>query len=250
MKKFEERTAIITGAAGGIGRATVERFLSEGAIVHAIDAQEASFFDSSVACHRFDVSDEAAWERFASGVVGDQPTHALVNNAGVSGFRPFDKLSLEEWRRFQRINVEAALLSVKALYSSLRRADAAAVVNVGSLVGLRPVGALPAYASSKGALINLTKSMARDFAERRERIRCNIVHPGSVATDMMRANIGATEEEQAQNLQRRMEAHPYAKAMGGLPEPADIANAILFLASDEARFITGIDLPVDAGASI
>ncbi|MEL7028896.1 MAG: SDR family oxidoreductase, partial [Pseudomonadota bacterium] len=245
---LEGKYAVVTGAAAGIGQAIVETFVREGARVEAIDLHTGAA-GAHIAWSQFDVSDADGWTTFAARR-GEAPVDVLVNNAGVSGLRPFDQVDLDFWRKFQRVNVEAALLGVQALYPALKRSEAASVVNIGSLVGLRPAAMLPAYTASKGALINLTKSLALQFAERGERIRCNLVHPGSTMTEMMRANLGDTEEEREANLAWRMSVHPYAKSLGRLPAPDDIANAVLFLASNEAAYVTGADLPVDGGASI
>lgn len=250
MSRLAGKHAVVTGAATGIGRAVTERFLAEGARVEAIDLNSPSFEADNLTWHQLDVSDGAAWQAFAADTFAETALDSLVNNAGISGLVPFDQLDLDTWRRFQRINTEAVLIAVQALYPALRRSPAASIVNLGSLVGLRPAAMLPAYTASKGALINLTKSLALQFAERGEAIRCNLVHPGSTMTEMMRANLGDTEAAREANLARRMAVHPLSRALGRLPEPADIANAVLFLASDEAAYITGIDLPVDGGASV
>lgn len=248
--RLEGKRAVVTGAAAGIGRAIVEQFLAEGADVTGIDLAPQAFEHARLHWAQFDVSDEAAWTGFAADHFSSDPLDILVNNAGISGLKTFDQLDLDTWRRFQKINVEAALLSIQVLYEALRRSNAASIINVGSLLGLRPAAPAPAYSASKGALINLTKSLALDFAQRGEKIRCNLVHPGSTMTEMMSANLGKTEQERDANLKRRMAVHPLSQAIGHLPMPEDMANAIVFLASNEARFITGAQLPVDGGASI
>lgn len=248
--RLEGKTAIVTGAATGIGKATVERFLQEGATVTGVDLANAPLEHERLEWARFDVSDESAWQALAATTFSKGALDILVNNAGVSGLKSFDELDLDFWRRFQRVNVEAVLLGTQALYPALKRSGAASIVNIGSLLGLRPASIAPAYAASKGALINMTKSLALHFAERGELIRCNLVHPGSTLTEMMDKNLGSTEAEREANLQRRMAVHPLSKALGHLPMPEDMANAILFLASDEARYITGAQIPVDGGASL
>jgi len=248
MTRFLGKRAVVTGAAAGIGKAITDGLAAEGAHVDAIDLEEGAA-TANVVWRRFDVTDLEAWRAFAA-ELSASPVDILINNAGVSGLRPFDELDLAFWRRFQAVNVEATLLAVQALYPALRRSAAASIVTLGSLIALRPAAALPAYAASKGALRTLTKSLALQFAERGERIRCNIVHPGSTMTEMMAANLGDTDAEREANLARRMAVHPYARAMGRLPEPSDVAAAVLFFASDAARYVTGAELAVDGGASI
>ena len=248
--RLEGKRAVVTGAAAGIGRAVVEQFLAEGAELVGIDLAPQPTEHARLRWAQFNVSNEEAWNSFAIDQFSTDPLDILVSNAGISGLRTFDQLDLETWRRFQKVNVEAALLGVQALHEAMRRSKAASIINVGSLLGLRPAAPAPAYSASKGALINLTKSLALDFAERGENIRCNLVHPGSTMTEMMSANLGETKEERDENLKRRMAVHPLSRAIGHLPMPEDMAHAITFLASDQARFITGAQLPVDGGASI
>ena len=251
MASFQGRTALVTGAAAGIGKAIAERLLEEGAArIVALDiAEPGDTISDRVDWHRFDVAKRANWEGLAAHL-DDAPIHALVNNAAISGLIPFDSLDDETWRRFQGINLDAVLYAVQSLYPALQRADAASVVNIGSFIGLRPAGIAPAYEASKGALINLSKSLAKQFAMRGENIRCNMVHPGSTMTEMMANNLGDTSAEREANIARRMAVHPLSKALGRLPSPEDMAGAVAFLVSDDAAYITGIDLPVDGGASI
>lgn len=128
----------------------------------------------------------------------------------------------------------------------LEAAPTASVVAIGSTLALRPAWALPAYSASKGALRNLVKSIALDCAHRGTRIRANCVHPGSTETPLMAANIAGD----ADGHRRRMAVHPLCQGWGELVQPDDVARSVLFLASDESRMITGVDLPVDAGATI
>lgn len=254
MSRLAGRHAVVTGACGGIGAACVDVFVREGARVHAIDLrQDADLlarWGDAVSFTAMDVTDEAAWRAIAEDPRrSDAPLHVLVNAAGISGVRDVEAVDLAYWSRFQRINVDAVFLAIHHLLPRLKSAPAASIVNIGSTLALKPSGDLPAYSASKGALRNLTRSVALHCANRGYRIRCNSVHPGSTQTPMMTANLGRTEAEQARNLARRMQAHPYANSLGRLAVPEDIANAVLFLASDEAAFVTGIDLPVDGGAT-
>lgn len=235
------RVALVTGAAGGIGSAIVARFAAEGALVLATDREAGE----GVAA--LDVTCEADWARVAAGVAADHGRlDVLVHNAGISGFAPIEALAPADWARFLAVNVTGAYLGTRALMPMLRAAPAASVIAIGSTLGLRPAGALPAYAASKGALRNLVKAIALDCAGQGTRIRANLIHPGSTETAMMEANLAGDVDGRA----RRMAAHPLARGWGRLVRPDDVAAAALFLASDDSLFITGIDLPVDGGASI
>ncbi|MEM7728231.1 MAG: SDR family oxidoreductase [Pseudomonadota bacterium] len=251
MQRYDGKTALVTGAAAGIGLAIVRRLIEEGAarvLALDIDAPTDSVSER-VEWRIMDVADRTGWEALGR-ERGEDPLHLLVNNAGISGLIPFDVLDYDTWRRFQSVNLESVLFAVQALHPALVAGQPSSVVNLGSLIGLRPVGIAPAYEASKGGLINLTRSFAKQFAARGENIRCNIVHPGSTVTEMMERNLGGTGAERDANMARRMAMHPLANANGRLPLPEDMAAAVAFLGSDDAAYITGIDLPVDGGASI
>jgi NAD(P)-dependent dehydrogenase (short-subunit alcohol dehydrogenase family) len=238
------KVALVTGAAGGIGAAIVNLFRAEGATVIATDLADP---DGTDGVEPLDVTQEATWR-----TVGDRLASAhgrldiLVHNAGISGFVPLADLEEAAWHRFLDTNVGGAYLGTRVLMPLLEVAPTGSIVAIGSTLALRPASALPAYSASKGALRNLIKSIALDCANRGTRIRANSVHPGSTETPLMAANMAGNPEGRG----RRMAVHPLSKGWNELIQPDDVAKAVLFLASDESRMITGIDLPVDAGATI
>jgi NAD(P)-dependent dehydrogenase (short-subunit alcohol dehydrogenase family) len=238
------KVALVTGAAGGIGAAIVNLFRTEGATVIATDLAGP---DGTGGVEPLDVTQEAAWR-----AVGDRlaSTHGrldiLVHNAGISGFVPLADLEEAAWHRFLDTNVGSAYLGTRLLMPLLEAAPSASIVAIGSTLALRPAWALPAYSASKGALSNLIKSIALDCARKATRIRANCVHPGSTETPLMAANMAGDPE----GYQRRMSVHPLCRGWDELIQPDDVARAVLFLASDDSRMITGVDLPVDAGATI
>lgn len=234
------KVALVTGAAGGIGRAIVARFLAEGAEVIATDREGPDMVP-------LDVTRAGDWARIAaSHVARHGRLDVLVHNAGISGFTPFPDLAPGRWQAFLDVHATAVLIGTQALRPLLEAAPSASVIAIGSTLALRPAAPLPAYAAAKAAQRNLVKAMALDFAARGLPIRANLVHPGSTETAMMAANLAGDRQGRA----RRMAAHPLAGALGRLAGPEDVANAVLFLASDESAFVTGIDLPVDGGATI
>jgi NAD(P)-dependent dehydrogenase (short-subunit alcohol dehydrogenase family) len=254
VKRLAHRRALVTGACGGIGAACVDVLLREGASVHGVDRvrddELLRGWGERVAFTTMDVTEESGWLTLAATLHAGGPLHVLVNAAGISGLGNVEDVDYAFWTRFQRTNVDSAFLAIHHLLPSLKQAPSAAIVNVGSTLALKPSADLPAYSASKGALRNLTRSVALHCAQRGYRIRCNSVHPGSTLTPMMEANLGDDEEARRRNLERRMQVHPYARALGRIALPRDVANAVLFLVSDEAEFITGVDLPVDGGATI
>lgn len=239
--RLSGKVALVTGAAGGIGAAIVARFRAEGAHVLATDRAEAPGLLS------LDVTDAAQWRALAAQHVAPfGRLDILVHNAGISGFTPFADLTPERWQAFLDVHATAVLTGTQVLRPLLEAAPSASIVAIGSTLALRPAAPLPAYAAAKAAQRNLVKAIALDFAARGLPVRANLVHPGSTETPMMAANLAGDPEGRA----RRMAAHPLARALGRLVAPEDVANAVLFLASDESRFVTGIDLPVDGGATI
>ena len=252
MKRVQDRNIMVTGACGGIGAACVDLFLREGARVHAVDQRRNDTllerWGDQVHFTAMDVTEDAAWYALARSTE-HIALHVLVNAAGISGLKDIEAADYAFWSRFQRINVDGVFLAIHHLMPRLKSAANASIVNVGSTLALKPSGDLPAYSASKGALRNLTRSVALHCANHGYRIRCNSVHPGSTLTPMMEANLGATAEEREKSIAMRMAAHPYARSLGRLISPADVASAVLFLSCDESEFITGIDLPVDGGAT-
>ncbi|QTD57273.1 SDR family NAD(P)-dependent oxidoreductase [Parasphingorhabdus cellanae] len=254
--KLEENIALVTGGAGGIGQAICAMMISEGAkaIVADRDLSAArgvaqNLGDQAIAVE-LNVASAPSWLNALSQIETRFPRlDILVNSAGVSGFGNIDQIDFEFWKRFQEVNSDSVFLSVKHCLPMLRKAKAASIINIGSTQGLQPNPNLPAYSASKGALRALTKSLALHFADNGDNIRCNAIHPGSTLTPMMEANLGKTEEERQRNYDLRIQAHPLGKVLGRIVLPEDIAKAALFLASNDAEFITGIDLPVDGGAT-
>ncbi|MFM7121289.1 MAG: SDR family NAD(P)-dependent oxidoreductase [Gammaproteobacteria bacterium] len=254
MNRLLGRRALIVGGSGGIGAACAQTFVREGAHVHVVEVSENADLvrdlGRAVTVHQMDITSESAWRSLVQELAPAGSVDVLVNAAGISGLRDIESASFEWWKRFQSINSDGVFLAIHYLLPLLKRAPSASIVNVGSTLALKPAADLPAYSASKGALRNLTRSVALHCANRGYRIRCNSVHPGSTVTPMMLANLGQTAEEHAAAMERRMLAHPYARSIGRLALPEDVANAVLFLSCDESAFVTGIDLPVDGGATI
>ncbi|MEE4206266.1 MAG: SDR family oxidoreductase [Erythrobacter sp.] len=255
--KLAGKVALVTGSAGGIGAAVARLFVAEGARVICADIERSAVFalaeelGERVEGAVLDVGERAGWDRVAAGIEGRHgKLDVLVNNAGISGMGDIDSIDAAFWERFQRINADSIFHSVQAMAPLLRASDHASVVNVGSLLALRPSAALPAYCAAKASLRAQTKAYALHFAQKGEYVRVNAVHPGSTLTPMMEANLGSTKVERAANYAARVAVHPLGAATGRIVLPEDVAKAVLFLACEDSAFITGIDLPVDGGASI
>jgi NAD(P)-dependent dehydrogenase (short-subunit alcohol dehydrogenase family) len=244
--RFRDRVVLVTGGTRGVGRATAEAFRSEGARV-ALAARDAARGHAAAAALGdalfipTDVRRRADCERAVSASLGRfGRLDVLVNNAGVIyRNRTIDQLTEDEWDETFDVNVKGAFLMSRAALPALRAAKGT-IVNVSSYTGLVGFAGSAAYAASKAALVNLTRSLALDHAA--EGMRVNAVCPGSVDTDMIHAAWNALPDPAA--AARAWAAkHP----LGRIARPEEIAAAILFLASDDARFVTGVALPVDGG---
>lgn len=248
--RLRDRVVLITGSTSGIGLACAARMGMEGAQVVLAGMQEPP--DGSRAgahFHPLDVREEADWEAVMAYVDRTYGgLHVLVNNAGVTGAeggdQPLDPetTSLEAWQAVHRTNLDGAFLGCKHAMRILKRMPQGSIVNVGSGSGLigRPYRA--AYASSKAALCNLSKTVALHCAERGYPIRCNTVLPSRILTDLWEPTLGSGD-----GRDEALAAFAARIPMGRFGTPDEVAAAVLFLASDEASFITGTELVVDGG---
>lgn len=242
MKRFDGRVALVTGAASGIGKATALRLAREGAAVAVADIQESLGHEvvaeiveaggRALFVH-LDVSSEAAWEEAVARTVGELGgLDVLVNNAGIGDNEAIEVTSKATWDRVVAITQTSVFLGQKAASAALKRSGHGAVVNVSSMFGLvGGFGTAPAYHAAKGAVRLLTKSTALGWVK--DGVRVNSVHPGFVDTPIL----GTTDREMLRNL----------TPMGRLARPEEIAALIVFLASDEASFVTGAEFVVDGG---
>jgi NAD(P)-dependent dehydrogenase (short-subunit alcohol dehydrogenase family) len=242
------KVAFITGAASGIGAATARRFAAEGAVVAGADlgsGGDASWKDAvrlspSSTLAALDVRDETAVAAAVSSVVERHGRiDVVVNSAGVAGGGPVHMLSVDEWQRVLDVNLKGTMLVCKHALPVMLAQRSGSIVNIASVEGLEGCEGGSAYNASKGGVVLLTRNMAIDYA--RMGIRVNAVCPGFIETPMLAGVLGMPE--MAEQLTRIREAHQ----LGRLGRPEEIAAAILFLASDDASFVTGQALAVDGG---
>jgi NAD(P)-dependent dehydrogenase (short-subunit alcohol dehydrogenase family) len=215
------KTVVVTGGASGIGAATAAKCEAEGARVVLLDRAQA------------DVSDEAQVAAFFAAI--DAPVHALVNSAGIAVRKTVLEQDVESWDRVMSVNVKGAFLCSKHALPKMQQ-HGGAIVHLSSVVGVTGVRNRSAYSTSKGAIIALTRNMALDFA--RFQVRVNCVCPGFTRTPLTEGLLSDPEKEA-----KLTALHP----LGRLGEASDIANAIAFLISDEASWITGQAIAIDGG---
>ncbi len=263
MNSVDGKIALITGAAQGIGAATARLMAEGGATVLIADIQESTGRVVADAIRagggqadfvRLDVTSEQDWKVTVDAIRREYGgLDILVNNAGIILRGLSSEMSLEDWRRVEAVNIDGVFLGTKSCVPLLRERaprwpGGAAIVNMSSIMGLVGSGFSGAYSMSKGAVRIYTKSAALEFAGAGYRIRVNSVHPGFVATDMA---VGAQQffverglaADEAAAHKMLVSRHP----LGRLGTAEDIAKAIIFLASDDAAFITGSELVVDGG---
>jgi NAD(P)-dependent dehydrogenase (short-subunit alcohol dehydrogenase family) len=249
------KTALVTGAAQGLGAASAVALAREGAKVLLTDINEAGAanvadainkkFGAGVAsAMRQDVADEADWiAAITSARKRLGGLSVLVNNAGIAILGSVEDLSLEDWRRGMSVNVDSVFLGTKHALPLMRESQPGSIINISSISGLIAGHNLANYNASKAAVWLLTKSVALHCARRGWNIRCNSIHPSFVRTPILKAMIGNRDEaEMMGKLARQV-------PLGRLGEPDDVANAVVYLASDESGFMTGAEVKLDGGIS-
>jgi NAD(P)-dependent dehydrogenase (short-subunit alcohol dehydrogenase family) len=249
MSRLNGKVAIITGAASGMGRAALQLFAAEGARVAATDVSEEALRQAveevtadggEALALRHDVSSAEDWQRAVDTVLAEWGTiDILVNNAGIAMPKGVLDAELDDWNTVMSINVTGTWLGIKSVLPTMQAAGRGSIVNVssiGGIVGGVSDGGGAAYSASKGAVRSLTKHVAQWFAK--DNIRVNSVHPGPIDTGMTRG-YGLTKESMA-----NPDTVPLPPHAG---DADDIAYGLLYLASDEAKFVTGEELIIDGG---
>lgn len=248
MTRLNDKVIAITGAAGGLGSAIARRCTDEGARIilldrdgDAVEALASSIGNQAIA-RVCDVSAESSVRATLSeavNVVGR--LDVLVNNAGIEGpNKPTDQLSLEEWERVMAVNSTAVFLMTKHAIPYLRESGGGSIINISSIYGIVGGGDIPPYHASKGAVRLMSKNDALTYAA--ENIRVNSIHPGFILTEMVHRYIDDSGLELDAAREALNAAHPL-----GTGSPDDIAWGVVYLASDQARWITGSELVIDGG---
>jgi 3(or 17)beta-hydroxysteroid dehydrogenase len=257
MGRVANKIALVTGAAQGLGQAIAATLVREGARVYVTDLDGARAHECSLAIgasgsFKHDVTSEEEWHRVTDSIIENAGTiDILVNNAGVAqlpGSNDVGDVPLATWRKILAVNCEGTLLGCQHALRLMSSRGGGSIVNLSSIAALMPTPTIAAYGFSKAGVRHLTRSVAQRGAA--SKIRCNNVEPGMIKTLMLqelhKSYLSQIGMKEASGPDPFLASIP----MGEYQTPDDIANAVLFLASDEARFITGADLIVDGGMMI
>ncbi len=249
MPRLQDKSALITGGARGIGAAIAKAFIAEGARVVIADvdveAGKSTATEIGAAFIKLDVSYEADWENLA---LVHPVMDIVVNNAGITGFEDGPGLhdaehaSLEEWHRVHAVNLDGCFLGCRYAIKAMRAKGAGSIINMSSRSGIVGIPGAAAYASSKAAIRNHTKSVALYCAQQGLNVRCNSVHPAAILTPMWEVLIGDGPDREARKA--KMVADTPLKRFGTVEEVAAIA---VLLASDDAAYMTGSEVHLDGG---
>lgn len=244
--RVRNKVALVTGGASGVGRAAVRMLAAEGAKVVITDIDQvagealARELGGEACFMRHDAASEADWDRVMASVIERHGRlDILVNNAGILIKGSIEEATLEQWQRLMRINADSVFLGCRAGVAAMKASGGGAIINMSSIAGIAGKDDYAAYCGSKGAIAALTRAVAADCRRKKYRIRCNSIHPDGVMTPMTAASYPAGVDP----ARFTIDADPMNRAC----QPEDVAAAIVFLATDEARAINGIELRVDSG---
>lgn len=234
--RLKGKTALVTGAAGGIGYAVVEIFAKEGATVFAADIVEPRApYPKGVKGLHLDVTREDAWAAAVKIILDDsRRIDVLVNNAGIIAYEPLHELGMEAWMHMIAVDQTGVFLGMREVIPAMRRQKSGSIINISSIWGSAAVSGAHSYHATKGAVRNMSKNAAMTYAA--DGIRVNSLHPGFIHTPL-------TDAQDAGLNKAVIDATPMKR--GG--QPIEIAYGCLFLASDESSYVTGTELVIDGG---
>ncbi|HUS25036.1 MAG TPA: glucose 1-dehydrogenase [Candidatus Binatia bacterium] len=253
MGRVQDKVAIVTGGASGVGRADALLLAREGAKVVLTDVnekdgakveQEIAAKGGTAVFMKHDIASEADWQRVI-GATRDKygGLDVLVNNAAILQMGSIEDATLAQWQQVMRINADGYFLGCHYGYKAMLERGGGSIVNMSSMAGVGGVSSFCAYSASKGAVAAMTRSIAAHARYHAHKIRCNSIHPDGIKTPMV-FNLQASRDPKKTSQVRASDA---TQVMARFAEPEDIANLVLFLASDESRFMQGAEVRIDNG---
>lgn len=263
MGRVDGKVALVTGSASGIGRACAIGLAREGATVVVADVDQPGAEDTVAAINSaggratvqaLDVSVEHAWSAAIQAAMQQHGAlHILVNNAAICIRSSLLDMSFESWRRQNSINLDGVFLGTKAALPLIVQSGGGSIINISSVAGLKGIAGLSGYCASKGGVRLFTKAVALECAAARNQVRVNSIHPGSIETPiwvkMMNQGVMPPPSDSVGQLMGEIRAaSDQATPLGFSGTPDDIAEGVLYLCSDAARFVTGAELVIDGGA--
>ena len=246
-KRLDGKVALITGGAAGFGKGTAETFAREGAMVYISDINVEGgnkvAKDLGVTFLEHDVTNPDRWQEVIAEIKSQEnQLNILVNNAGIGYMGDVEGTTNEAWEMVHKIDLDSVFYGCKYALSLMRDSGNGSIINISSISGIIAGHNFTAYNSAKAAVRHLSKSVALHCARTTNLVRCNSVHPVFARTEILEALLNDTSNDMLSKLERQI---PVRK----LAEIEDIANALLFLASDESKMITGTELVIDGGIS-
>jgi NAD(P)-dependent dehydrogenase (short-subunit alcohol dehydrogenase family) len=242
---------VITGGGSGIGRSIALKFAAQGAVIRVLDvdqaaaaavSQQIAAAGGTASAHLCDVTDQQDVKASFDKLFRRERVHILINNAGISHIGTVESTTEEDFDRVLRVNVKGFYNCMRAIVGHMRSSGGGVIVNLASIAGSSGLPDRFAYSVSKGAIVAMTFSVARDYLA--HNIRCNCISPARVHTPFvdgyLQKNYPGREQEMFDQLAK-------SQPIGRMAEPAEVASLALFLCSDEAAFITGVDYPIDGG---
>lgn len=255
--RLENKVALVTGAARGIGLAIAEEFYRQGGSVVLTDIRDEEGLSAAAKLaeraeyQRLDVRLETDWQRVSADVLDNYGRiDVLVNNAGITGFENGfaahdpENATLENWHKVLATNIDGTFLGCKYAIRAMKQTGSGSIINISSRSGQVGIPQAAAYAASKAAVRNHTKTVALYCAEMNWRIRCNSIHPAAILTPMWEAMLGSGAQEERQNRKREIVKDVPLKRFG---TPLEVAHLAVYLASDESAYTTGAEFVIDGG---